>query len=131
MVLERERPPFVQRLQGASIVARKTVPDRRTDGALHILVPDFGQPIGAADDDRQLVLSVPLPERRRHAARAANRRQFLIRHHHDAVDAFERIQDRRVGSRDVQNDVPVMLGGKLEHGTNPPDVERRHHHPLG
>ena len=93
MWFEGERAPLVQRVERAPVIAGEGVLHLDANGAFHVLVTNLREAIRPAHDHRQLVLPVPLAQRRGHAAGAANRRQLLVGDDDDLLDALERVED--------------------------------------
>ena len=64
-------------------------------------------------------------------AGAADGRQFLVRDHDDPRGRLERVEHGRVGPRNIEHDVAVVLLGELQQRADAAHVHRRQHDAIG
>src|SRR5713226_2384908 len=97
VVVERERPALVQRVKGATVIARKCLHDLTSDRPLDLVWTDVGLPIGSTDDDGDSIAPIALAEDRGHPTRAPDRRELLIGDDHNRARAIKRVESNAVG----------------------------------
>ena len=114
MVVERERPAVVQRLQREPVVARQHVLDLRGHHFLDVALADLRLLVRAVHDDQDAVAPVTLAERRGQPAGAAHRRQLLVRDDDDARGGVERVEGRGIGPGHVEDHVAIELRRELD-----------------
>ena len=114
VVVERERPAVVQRLQREPVVARQHVLHLRRHHLLDVALADLRLLVGAAHDDQHAVAPVALAERRGQPAGAAHGRQLLVRDDDDARGGVERVERRGIGPGHVEDHVAIELRRELD-----------------
>ena len=91
VVIEHHWPPGVQRFERDPVVARKRMRHGRAEDALDVALANLGLNVVAAYDDREPLLAVTLPQRRRQPRRCTDGREFLVGDDHDARRRLERV----------------------------------------
>ena len=106
--------PAVQRVERQAIVAGEHLGDRSADDALDVLATDLRLLVESAHDHSHASFAVSLAERRRHAPRAADRRQLLVGD--DTIRLARSSASRIVGirPRHVEHDVRILTGGAVD-----------------
>ena len=76
MVVERNRPAFVQCLQRDPVIAREDVRDGTAGGLFDVGLADIGIAIRATQDEANLVASISAPQQVGQSTRAFHGRQL-------------------------------------------------------
>src|SRR5262249_5058019 len=116
---------FVQRGSRRAIVTWKSITNLRIQSFLNVFLRDLRLAVRTINQYADSVGAVTLAQSRHEPVGQADAEQLLIDHEKDRGNRVEGVDERQVGSRDVQHNVAVMARRKIHKRSNALWVDRR------